>query len=339
MIAVPAYQSNGSRRIAGWAIFALKATLYGLRQPKLDIVYASSPHLLAGLAGLVIAKLRRKPFILEIRDIWPESLIEFGFLNRNSATHKILLRLERALYRSADHIVVVAEGWRAYFADLGVDETRLTTITNGADPSDFKARPDTVSIAAVLGVEGPVAVYAGAHGPPNGLDYVLDAAHECPDVTFALFGDGASKQALIARAKREGLTNVRFLDPVPKAELSTFLWTADIGIHTLADMPLFKLGMSPNKLYDYMAAGLPVVTNAGGLAESILSESSAGVATDPDGVAKGIREILGRSPSERERMGRAGRDWVSENASRGAMADRLADLLSAVSSRRKGAAL
>jgi glycosyltransferase involved in cell wall biosynthesis len=331
-LSIPAYDSNGARRILGWVVFAVKAVLYGVRTKRPDVVYGSSPHLLSALAGLVIARVRRVPFVLEVRDIWPESLIEFGYLERGSLVHRVLSRLERRLYRSADHVVIVAAGWRDYFASMGVGENRLSVVTNGAEPSDFDPQPDAAPLATRLGVEGPVAVYAGAHGPPNGLDHILNAAQDWPDVTFALFGDGATKSALVARADREQLTNVRFCDPVPKAELASFLWTADIGIHTLADMELFKLGMSPNKLYDYMAAGLPVITNAGGLAASILTESGAGVGVGPDAVAVGVGQILDRSPDERQRMGAAGREWLTDNASREAMAARLADTLDRVSS-------
>lgn len=331
-LSIPAYESNGTRRIIGWAVFAIKAVIHGARTRRPDIVYASSPHLLTGLAGLVIARVRRVPLVLEIRDIWPESLVEFGFLQTGTIAHRLLLGLERFLYRSADHVVIVAAGWREYFLSMGVTADRLTVITNGAEPDDFQPQLGVTHLAARLGVQGPVAVYAGAHGPPNGLDHLLDAARDCPEVTFVLFGDGSLKPQLVARAAQENLTNVHFLDPVPKTELAKFLWTADLGIHTLADMELFKLGMSPNKLYDYLAAGLPVVTNAGGLAESILSDSGAGVGVRTNDVAKGVCEVLCRSTDERRRMGDNGRTWLAGNASRRAMAGLLADVLSTVAS-------
>ena len=319
-LSIPAYDSNGARRILGWIVFAVKAVLYGVRSRRPDVVYGSSPHLLSALAGVMIARIRRVPFVLEVRDIWPESLVEFGYLKSGSMVHRVLTWLERLLYRSADHVVVVAAGWRDYFDSMGVGDDRLSVVTNGAEPSDFDPQPGTTPLASRLGVDGPVAVYAGAHGPPNGLDHILNAAHDRPDVTFALFGDGALKTTLVERAAREKLTNVRFCDPVPKTELASFLWTADIGIHTLADMELFKLGMSPNKLYDYMAAGLPIVTNAGGLAASILSESGAGVGVGPDDVAQGVTEAW----TVRSRIGHggasAGREWLVVNASRAAMA-------------------
>lgn len=338
-IRVPAYdERNGLQRMFGWVVYSVAAVLHGLRRPRPDVVFASSPHLLTPLAGLVLARLRRARFVLEVRDIWPESLVEFGYLERGSLVHAVLERLERFLYRRADHVIVVSEGWRPYFQERGVLDDRLTVVTNGAETSEWAPRGEVASLAERLGVEGPVVVYAGAHGVPNGLDYVLNAAAQLRDVTFAFIGDGVLKTKHVARASAEGLTNVRFVDPVPKSELGTFLWTADIGVHTLADIDLFKIGMSPNKLYDYMAAGLPVISNAGGLAEEILAGSGAGVPVGADDVATGVRQILSLSPQDRAAMGRRGTAWIEANASRGAMAGRLQGALERLAPARHGSA-
>jgi glycosyltransferase involved in cell wall biosynthesis len=328
-LSIPAYdERNGSSRILGWLVFAVKAVLFGLSSKKPDVVYASSPHLLTAVSGLIVARLRRAKCIVEIRDLWPESVVEFGYLTRGSALHRFLSWLERFLYRKADHIVIVTSGWLDYFEGLGIPRDKISVITNGADISKWDPVPGAETIADRLGVSGPVAVYAGAHGAPNGLDHILNAAAKLPHVTFSLFGDGVAKATLMARAESEGLSNVIFSEPVPKTELASFLWTADIAIHTLADIELFKKGMSPNKLYDYMAAGLPVVTNAGGTAEEIIEESTGGVAVGPDDVALGVQTLLGLTSEQRHSMGARGRTWIDANASRASMANKLARTLS-----------
>lgn len=324
-------------RIMGWSLYCVQAIVIGLCAPNISVVYASSPHLLNGVAGYVVAKLRRKPFVFEVRDLWPAALVDYRFVREGSTLHKVLAWLEGFLYRSADVVVPVAQGWLGYLLSHGVDRERVVAVSNGADPDAFRPRPGVQTIADRLDLSGIVAVYAGAQGPPNGVEFIINAAAEVPQVQFVLYGDGADKAKLAERAERESLLNVHFCDPVPKTELESFLWTADIGIHTmsLADIELYKNGMSPNKLYDYMAAGLPIVTNAGGLAKEIVDSAGCGRATGPDDVAEGVRSLAALPPVERSAMGIAGNEWVRDNASRVVMARRLVTALElAVSVRR-----
>lgn len=327
LVPVPAYdERNGARRVAGWVVFAIRCVYRGLKGQRPDVVYASTPHLLSALAGLVIARLRRARLVLEVRDLWPESLVEFGYVRRGSALHRFLTGLERRLYRAADKVVIVTPGWKQHVGSMGVPSHRISTVTNGSDPDFFAPRPGR-TIRDIVGAEGPVAIYAGAHGPPNGLDAVLDAAARLPEVHFALVGDGGAKRSLVERARAEAITNVHFLDPVSKETLAGFLWTADIGIHSLADSDLFRLGMSPNKVFDYMAARLPVVSNAGGQVADIITESGCGLASAPDDMSSAVAAILERTADERAEMGARGLAWLESNASREAVARTLEALL------------
>lgn len=340
LVPIPAYDDrNGRHRVMGWVAYSLRSFLGALRGTRPDIVYASTPHLLTPLAGLMVSRLRGAPFVLEVRDLWPESLVEFGYLTRGSAVHRLLTWLERRLYRAADHIVIVTAGWHDYLVAKGVARDKITTVSNGSDPDLFSPRPAESTLRDVLGVDGPIAIYAGAHGPPNGLDAVLDAAAELSNVTFALFGAGASKGELVRRAREEGLTNVVFENPIPKTELAQLLWTADVGIHVLADMELFRKGMSPNKLYDYMAARLPIVSNAGGVAKEIIDAAACGAASEPAGLPDAIRKVLSLSQQERRAMGERGYVWLLENASREAVVrDLESSLMQAASSGDSGRA-
>lgn len=136
-VKVVAYNANGWRRILNWISYAISAFIVGVRQPKVDVVYASSPHLLAALSGWAIALIRRKPFILEVRDLWPKVLVDMGQLSERSPIYRLLVRLENFLYRRAVAIVVMAEGSRIELTERGIDPNKIAYIPNGADPSDF----------------------------------------------------------------------------------------------------------------------------------------------------------------------------------------------------------
>lgn len=318
------YAGNGPARILNWMSYAVTSLAAGLRLRGVDLVYASSPHLLAGLSGWAVARLRRVPLVLEVRDLWPDVLVDMGTLTTSSPVYKVLRHLEHFLYRQAARIVVLAAGSKRRLIEIGVDEAKVHVIPNGADPEDFRAPGDRASLRARFGFTGFVVVYAGAHGPANGLDLVLDAAATLratePDVTFVLVGDGVEKARLQARAEQEALDNVRFLEPVPKSEMPALLAAADAGLHVLADVALFRYGVSPNKLYDYLAAGLPTVTNTPGEVAGIVREAHAGAAVEPTAIVEGVRRLARATDEERARWGENGRGWMVANRSRRSLA-------------------
>jgi glycosyltransferase involved in cell wall biosynthesis len=325
------YETNGPARIANWATYALSATAVALRTERPDVVLASSPHLLTGLAGWVIARRHGVPFVLEVRDMWPRILVDVGRLRAGSPTHRVLRRIERFLYHHADAIVVLAEGVGVAIAEEGVPAERIHLVPNGAAPEDFVPSLPRSELRRRYGFRGFTVVYTGAHGPANGLDLVLDAAgrlaQDLPEVTFVLVGDGLSRPALMARAEREGLTNVVFLQPVPKAEIPDLLAAADVGLHVLADVPLFLYGVSPNKLFDYMAAGLPVLTNTGGEIGHLVKDRDVGIAVGPADLADGVRRMVVAGPDRRARWGANGRAFIRAERDRTVLAQRLEALL------------
>jgi glycosyltransferase involved in cell wall biosynthesis len=328
------YAANGPARILNWLSYGVTSLVAGLRLGRVDAVYASSPHLLAGLSGWALARLRRVPFVLEIRDLWPDVLVDMGTLAESSPLFRLLRALERFLYRKAARVVVLADGSVPRLCELGVERARIDLIPNGADPDDFRSPGDRDGLRARFGFDGFVVVYAGAHGPANGLDLVLDAAATLrsvePDVSFALVGDGVEKARLQERAAREGLDNVYFLDPVPKSDIPALFHAADAGLHALADVPLFRYGVSPNKLYDYLAAGLPTVTNTPGEVGGIVREAEAGVAVGPTGIAEGVAQVRRASDEQRRTWGENGRRWMAAHRSRRALAARLEAVLDSV---------
>ena len=328
-VPVTGYSGNGIARVVNWASYSAGALLKGLRFGPVDVVYGSSPHLGAALAGLIIAKARRARFVIEVRDLWPRILVDSGMLPETSLVYRGLKVLERFLYRQADAIVVLARGSAGVIAAEGIDETKIHFLPNGAEPADFEVDEPRKELRQELGFDGIVVVYAGAHGPANGLDLALDAAEKLADTKarFVFIGDGVAKADLIADAEARGLANVEFRDPIPKAEIPRVLAAADIGLHCLADVPLFRHGVSPNKLYDYMAAGLAVVTNTPGEVAQMVEEAGAGTAVGPTEIADGVRELAELHHSTRAKLGRDGRAWMERNRSRRALASQLETLL------------
>ena len=331
---VSPYSGNGPARVLNWLSYSVTAFARALRIRRVDVFYGSSPHLLAALVGLVMARLRRVPFVLEIRDVWPKVLADMGGMSPTSPVYRILEFLESVLYRHADRIVILAEGVRSHVVERGVDPDRIAFIPNAADAGDFMPTAPREVLRDRYGFTGVVAVYAGAHGPANGLDLLLDAAAEAaashPELLVVLVGGGTAKDALVERAHGEGLTNVRFMDPIPKSEIPDLLAAADIGVHCLADVEMFRTGVSPNKLFDYMAAGLPVVTNTPGETSEFVEASDGGLAADPRGLGPALATLCEFDQEARWSMGARGRKHLAENRSRSATSARLEKMLDEV---------
>lgn len=329
---VPTISGRGTvRRIAGWISYAVSAIVVGVRGPRPDVVYASSPHLLAGVAGYVLSKRWRVPWVLEVRDIWPRILVEMGGMSPDSAVYKQLRRVERFLYRRANHVVCLAKGNIDYVVSEGTHPDRVTYIPNSVAPTHRAISRE--ASRERFGFRGATFVYTGAHGKANALDYVLKLAQELGDesgINFHLFGDGTEKQRLMDDAHRSGLQNVKFHDPLPKRELPDVFVGGDFGLHVLADVPLFRHGVSPNKIMDYMAAGLPVVSNSPGEAGDVILQARAGLVCEPTELMTGVREAVLLDSEARAAMGRNGRQFIESERNPDLMSTELGGVLTEV---------
>jgi glycosyltransferase involved in cell wall biosynthesis len=245
--------------------------------------------------------------------------------------------LERFVYRRADHIVVVTGGWTDHFKALGISDDKVSVIANGVDVDKMVVTEPSERLRAEFGFpqDRLTAIYAGAHGPANGLDQLLDAAAELRDVDIVLIGAGTERDRLIELVESRKISNVRFMEPVPKAELARVLAACDIGIHILAPWDLLQQGLSPNKLFDYMAAGLPVVSNCAPGLQAVIADGECGRLSQPDDFTAALRAVAAASPEERRRWGATGRAIVAERFSRTAAADRLSELLASVDRRNR----
>lgn len=326
LVPVPRYSSNGAMRILGWGVFAAESFFVGLVK-RFDVVVASSPQLLAPVAGLALAKLTRKPFVLEVRDLWPESLVTGGSLNEGSALHKALVLIERTLYKHAAQIIVVTAGWEGHFSSLGVDTAKITVVANGADLAEFEIPETKDELRARYGIDGFTAVFSGNHSNYVGLELIVDAAETLPEVNFLLIGSGSRKQWAQNEVASRGLTNVRFHDQVPKDQLVRLLKAADAGLHTIKPQSVFDKGMSPNKLYDYMASGLMVVSNAKEPLREVISDDEVGAVVDPTNLVDGIRRVRDADEPTRARWRDRSRQLMSDQFSLQASVNRLAQAL------------
>jgi glycosyltransferase involved in cell wall biosynthesis len=299
-----------------------------------DVVFATSPPLFVGAAGLAAAAVRNVPFVFEVRDLWPESAVALGELN-NPRAIAAAERLESLMYRRAARVVAVTRGIRDRLLERGLPESKVALIGNGANVEHFRFDPRSrEEVRRKLGLQDNfVAMYAGIHGIAQGLETVLDAAaHLQADerIVFVLVGEGPRKSALEERLSDMGLKNVRFLPEVPSAEMPGYLSAADCSIVPLKDEPVFR-GALPSKMFEAWACSRPVVLSVAGEAASVLEEAHGGVACPPEdagAIAGAIRQLAG-NPAEAAEMGRSGRALVEARYSRQAQARLLESLLRA----------
>lgn len=327
----PAYSGNSAARLWNMLSFSgrllQRAAAPHLGRP--DVVLGSSPHPFAALAAQRLAQRFQAPFVLEVRDVWPETLVELAGISPHHPLVRVLGWIEDYLYRHASRIVSVLPGAKDQVAAKGTSSEKVVWIPNGVD-LNFVPEPSPC-------VESPVftVMYAGAHGLANGLDTVLDAAAILQaqgfgsEIRFALVGDGPEKSRLQARAESEGLDVVKFLAPVPKREVYRVLQGADVFLMILKESPVFRWGVSPNKLFDYLVMARPVIFGVN-TPFDMVTEAGAGIRIEPEDAGSLAAAVLKlrRCPIEaRREMGERARRYVEENHNLARLAGRLEQVL------------
>ena len=300
-----------------------------------DVLFATTTPLTAGIPGIFARWLRRKPFVFEVRDLWPELPRAMGAI-KNPLVLGAMSVLEWASYRSAHRLIGLSPGIVEGIAQRGVPREHIALVPNGCDLDIFAGtvepwRPAQVRPSDLL------AVFAGTHGMANGLDAVLDAAavlkrRGCNDIKLLLIGQGKLKPDLQSRAQREGLDNLVFHEPVNKARLAGLMAATDVGLQILANVPAFYYGTSPNKFFDYIAAGLPVLNNYPGWLAQIITDNACGFAVPPDNAAA-FADALEQAADDRlalKDMGQRSRALAKENFNRQILADKWMDWVEGV---------
>lgn len=300
-----------------------------------DVVFATSTPLTVAIPGLVAKYMRRRPFVFEVRDLWPE-LPKAMEIIKNPMLLWLLGILEKRAYKGAEACIGLSPGITDGIAKH-IPADKVSLIPNGCDLDLYSTgmqgpwRPDGIETSDFL------AIFAGTHGPANGLDAVLDMAQVLmdkgrTDIKILLVGDGKSKDALVRRKIADNLYNVIFHAPVPKNELAGLLCAADAGLQVLADIPAFYFGTSPNKFFDYLAVGLPVLNNYPGWVADLITNNKCGIAVpsrDPFQFASAL-ERMADGPSKKLEMGKAARGLGEREFSRTQLADKFVDLLEGV---------
>jgi len=292
------------RRVANYASFASAAAARAVTLPRPDVVYISSPPLTVAPLGPLLAKRFRCPWLLEVRDIWPESAVSVGWLKRESAAYRVLDRLARRVTSTADRVIVPTPGLEPLVRAHGA--TDVVTLTGIVVP---RARDAALRVAGRtrLGVRDDecLFLYLGAIGVANGLDLLLDAVELLPEGSRArivIAGDGSARRSLEQSAAARQLARVTLLPPVARDKVDELLAAADVGLHLLRPDPVFESAL-PTKVLEYLGAGLPFITTIGGLPAQIAAEAGASSATSARALADEIERWASASVDERREAG------------------------------------
>jgi glycosyltransferase involved in cell wall biosynthesis len=311
--------------------FAASSLFGALRIGRIDLVMGTTPPIFQGVSAWLVSALRRCPFLLEVRDLWPEFVIDMGIL-KNRFLIGASRRLERFLYARADQILVNSPAYVDYLIKKGVTMDKIAVVPNGVDPTMFDPSSDGDGIRARLKLDDKfVVVYSGAMGPSNDLDLLLEAAeqlNEDPRICFLIVGDGKERSRLEAEARSRRLENIVFAGAQPKREMPSVLASADACVAVLQNIPMFRMTY-PNKVFDYMAAGRPILLAIDGVIREVVETAGAGIYTPP-GDAKSLADavrFLARNEEAREQMSRSGRSFVEENFNRAEQSQQFVDLL------------
>ena len=329
----PALHRSFVHRVLSFLSFMVSSFWAGLSVREVDLVWGTSPPIFQGLTAWALARLKRTPFLFEVRDLWPAFAIAMGVLRSPVLIHASLW-LEGFLYRQADRVVVNSPGYIEHVKAHGA--RRVELIPNGADPAMFDPCSHGAAFRQENGLDGKfLVVYAGAHGISNDLGVILQTAQLLKDqagICFALVGDGKEKPALELQAHQMGLENLIFLPPVPKNGMFKVFAAADACIAILKPIELYKTTY-PNKVFDYMAAGRPVVLAIDGVIRQVIEEAGAGIPVGPGNPAALAQAVIRLATDRAEggnlgaRMGLAGRAYIEKHLSRAQSAEKLAVLL------------
>jgi len=328
----PVYKKNSIDRIFNMIVFTYRLLLTNKVRSlfKPDIIIGSSPHPFSAWAAERLSYFYKVPFVLEIRDLWPETLINIGKISSQNLFIKLLVCLEKYLYKKADRIVVLPSLAGEYIVNrYNIDGKKIICIPNGVDLNSVLLQVESRNedIFTVM--------YIGSHGLYDGLDILLNVASIIKyqewgvNIRFRFIGSGPEKSNLYKKAKELGLNNIHFEDPVSKTQIFKVLKEADVCIAIAIKSPLYRWGLSFNKLYDYMASARPVILGAD-VADDIVKLSGAGISVQPDdlqAIALAIKEIKEMKYSQRFELGLKGRAYVEKNNSYRNLASKLEKLL------------
>jgi glycosyltransferase involved in cell wall biosynthesis len=330
------YSQSYAGRMWAFVGFTMSAATAALRVSRPDVVIATSPPLIAVFPGWIAARCRRhaSPWVFEIRDLWPESAVTTGVLRRKAVLTRALYAIEQWACSSADLVNVLTPAFRDDLIRRGLATAdKICFVPNGADVDLFRPGPRDNAVRRELKWgQRFVVMYSGAHGRANALGQLIDAAEklrERPDVLIACVGDGPEREALEVAARTRHVDNIVFYGSKPKEQMVDYVNACDVGAAVLQRNDTFRT-VYPNKVFDYMACEKATLLAIDGVARRLVcDEARAGIFAEPEDAASIAEAIvaLADSPLERAEMGRRGRQWVLENATRESLAQRYLSVL------------
>ena len=346
----PAYQGNGLGRVKNIATFLAgvwRASAALVAEQRPDVVIASSTYPMDIWVAARLARQAGAVLVFEVHDLWPLSPIE---LSGMSPWHPFALlcgAAEQWAYRHADAVVSMLPKVHQHMASRGLDLHRLSIVPNGMSPEEWTGAPPALRedvaavIAAARAAGHAVLGHAGSMGLPNALDDLLDAARLLRDdpLQMVLVGDGHERERLVRRLQDEGLVRVHWLPPIPKAQVPAFLAQLDVAYIGWQRVPIYRFGIAPNKLMDYLMAGCPVL-HAVEAGNDPVAEAGAGLTVapqSPEAVAQGLRQLLALPAAERQAMGQRGRAFVMAHHAYPVLAQRFLDACHAAQAHRRAA--
>ncbi len=271
------------KRTLDYMSFAWMSSVFGLFE-KADVIIATSPQFFTTWAGWFLSKLKRKPWIFELRDLWPESIATVGAMKKSSRAYRILEKVELGLYRSSDLVIPNTPAFKKNLVSRGIDESRMHVIANGANLELFDSKRTNEKLKQEIGIKEDFVVgYIGTHGMAHSLDFIIRSISEAnfENIHFLFIGDGAEKQKLKEIAKQDELKNVTFLDPIPKEQIPDYLAMTDASLVPLKKSDTFKT-VIPSKIFEACAMGKPIILGVEGQAKEIIDEFGAGVSFEPE---------------------------------------------------------
>ncbi|MDO8749583.1 MAG: glycosyltransferase family 4 protein [Dehalococcoidia bacterium] len=327
------YQGNNWRRALNMLTYMVRSYRYGSRLPKLDpriprpdVIVGSTVHLLAVLSAYRLARRFKCRFIMEVRDIWPQTPVEMGRLSKRHPVVWGLSKLEKFLYRRAEKIITVLPNAAEYITQLGIPQEKLVWVPNGVEITNYAQVPPYKG-----GDPGNFTIlYLGTQASYHGLGTVLEAANLLradgnSSVHFLFVGDGPDNVRLRERATSLGLDNVEFRPPVPKSHVPQVLGEADAMMFTFRDLPVFRFGISPLKVFDYLASLRPILYSVRD-GSNMVEAARAGITVppeNPEALAQAIKRLLAMSREERIQMGLNGYRYVKANHDMPVLAEKL----------------
>jgi colanic acid biosynthesis glycosyl transferase WcaI len=331
---IPLPNRKSWERMLNYGSFFVSAAFRGIFLPKPDVVIGTSPQLLVGVSGLIIAKWKRVPFVFEVRDLWPESLEAVGVSGKQSTLFRVLRMIAGLLYKKATHIVVVTAAFKEHLQrEWAVSPDKISVVANGVDHNFFSPQTAQAEIVREFGLQGRFVVgYIGTIGNAHGIETLVEAAATLqatdPHIYFLVVGEGAEKERLQRLVSEKRLANVGIFPGQARPRIPAIVAASDVCLVLLRESELFKT-VIPTKMLEFMACGRPVVAAVEGEAARLLQAADAGVCVRPGDANAVIEAILSlkRNPPLREQLGERARDFIVKELTREGTALRYLSLL------------